>query len=110
VEFGRAAHARPQPPQCATLVLVVSSQPSAATPLQSPKPGAHENPQTPAPPQVGDVALAGVGQGAAVVPRPSALQTLRDDGDAHVVLPGTQTHDVQVDPTHVDDPGHDSVD
>jgi hypothetical protein len=110
VAFAPAAQARPQAPQCARLAVVATSQPSAATPLQSPKPALHENPQAPAPVQTGDIALAGVGQGATVAPRPSALQALRVVAEAQVALPGTQTHEVHIDPAQVDEPGHGSVD
>lgn len=39
----------PQAPQLVTVVAVLTSQPSAATPLQSAKPGVHAKPHTPAP-------------------------------------------------------------
>lgn len=41
------AQAIPQPPQWARVLLKFASQPSIATPLQSPKPGTHERPQWP---------------------------------------------------------------
>ncbi len=44
-ELGLAGQAAPQPPQWLTLLVVLTSQPSAPLLLQSPKPPLHENPQ-----------------------------------------------------------------
>ncbi len=101
--------ARPQLPQFAALVARAVSQPSAAAALQSPKPALQANPQAPVPEQVGAFAFAGVGHGAVVLPRPSALQVLREETLAQAVVPGVQIHEVQVVPEHVDAPGHVSV-
>jgi hypothetical protein len=47
VALARAAQVRPQPPQCVTLLRVSTSQPSAATMLQSARPVVQVNPQVP---------------------------------------------------------------
>ncbi len=47
VALGRAGHAAPQPPQCATVLVVLVSQPLPALPSQLPKPVLHAKPQVP---------------------------------------------------------------
>ncbi len=64
--FARTSQPWPQVPQLVRLVARLASQPSAAMPLQSPKPALQVKPHTPAPLHAGFVALAGVGQALAV--------------------------------------------
>ncbi len=59
VAFARAGHALPQDPQLETSAVVFASQPSAATPLQLPKPPEHVKPH--APPEQFVVAFARAG-------------------------------------------------
>ena len=61
------------------------------------------------PAHAGEPALAGVGHGALAEARPSALHVLRAVAPAHVDVPGVQTHEVQVVPAQVDEPGQVSV-
>jgi len=110
VALARGAQAIPQPPQCESELASGASQPSAATPLQSPKPAAQVNVQASPAPQRGAVALTGVGHGSMRVARPSALQTVRAVAPAgHVAMLGVQTQPVQVVPEHVDEAGQGSV-
>jgi hypothetical protein len=66
-----AGHVFMQRPQCTVLVLRLVSQPFAALPSQSPKPGLHESPQRPAAHE--GAALAPEGQTMPHVPQLAAL-------------------------------------
>lgn len=104
--LARGEHALPQRPQWPKLVASASSQPSAARRLQSAKPAVQVKAQASPAPQRGEAALAGVGHGSLVRPRPSGVHTLRAVAPAgQVAVPGVQTQLVQVVPLQVDDAG-----
>ncbi len=104
-----AAQPLPHEPQLLRSVASVDSQPFDATPSQSPNPLLQRNPHAPVPVQDGEFAFIGAGHGAAVNPRPSALQMFREVALAHVVAPGVQTHPAHVPPEHVDVPEHAAI-
>lgn len=105
-----ASHARPQAPQLRPSVTVLTSQPSAAPPSQSAKPGAHEKVHASPAPQRAITAFMGATQGSLRTLRPSALQIERATKPAGQVLaPGTHIQFEHLAPTHGDDAEHASV-
>src|SRR5262245_6158759 len=97
VALVRAAHGRPQPPQLLTSVNPLTSHPSAAIMLQSPKPALQVKVHASPLPQRGIVAFTGAAQGVIVLPSPSELHTVRVvDPLGQVAVPG-----VHVQPEHM---------
>jgi hypothetical protein len=103
----RAGHAAPQPPQCETLFVVLTSHPSAPFELQSPKPALQMNPQAdpeqkllalaraghalPQAPQCETLLVVLVSQPFAALPsqlpKPAVHEATRHEPEAHVAEP-----------------------
>ena len=108
--FARGAQMLPQRPQLVVDVFSATSQPSAGSVLQSPKPDVQVNAQALSDPHRAIVAFTGVAQASERVARPSPLHTVLDAVPAgHVAVPGVHTQPEHNVPLHVDAAGQVTV-